>query len=232
MKPNRFKVAHNTQDWWGFTLQRGHVFGLYQPDPNRRGVCYVSGGEPDGKRRNRFIVYRQTANDVNPNYYRWTPVSIPVDCELGKLILTALDSSSYDHVSIPVDYTRVHREWQSMPDNINVERVTVVQRHAARTDTMEIQFINEKPRPNFPTFQHTRPEYSPQPPKQRIKECRPDSYTHEQYRTIQATDCTVKIWADAIKAQKAAHREQWIREWMRSDSAAAERIYNLLYGEA
>lgn len=93
MVDGRIRIAGHTQPWWGFTLQRGHAYGLY------RGICYVSGAEPDPNKAGNIIVYRQKKDKANVDYYRWSRTSIPADCQLGQLILEAIASSPYDRVT-------------------------------------------------------------------------------------------------------------------------------------
>lgn len=239
MKPNNFKVAHNTQDWWGFTLQRGHVFGLYKPDPDKRGVCYVSGGEPDSKHKNCLIAYQQTAQKQTPDCYQWNPVSVHVNSVLGRYILDALRSSPYDAVSIPVDYQRIQREWQPMPENYAVKEPVqdkngmyiVGNARVYRKPAATVQHMQGKPRPNFPTFQSKRPEYTPRPPKTKTMSYMADSHTTEEYKAITAASETADLWA---KNAAAMHKAKWIEKFLaeskgKKDAAAAENIYSRLY---
>lgn len=240
MKPNNFKVAHNTQDWWGFTLQRGHVFGLFKPDPDKRGVCYVSGGEPDSKHKHCLIAYQQTANKQTPDCYQWNPVSVHVNSTLGRIILETLRTSPYDCVSIPVDYQRINREWKAMPENYAIAVPKQDENglyclpggaRVYRKPAESVQYKEGKSRPNFPTFRDQRPEFSPKLPKARVVSHMADSHTDEEYKAITAANETVDLWA---KNAAAMHKAKWIERFMeeskgKKDYAAAENIYNRLY---
>lgn len=93
MVDGRIRIANNTQPWFGFTLQRGHAYGLYL------GVCYVSGAEPDPSKAGNIIVYRQKKDKDNVDYYRWSRTSISACCQLGRLIMAAISESPYGCVT-------------------------------------------------------------------------------------------------------------------------------------
>lgn len=82
------------------------------------------------------------------------------------------------------------------------------------------------------TFYSRLPASSPKPQPVRARSYMADTHTVEEYHAITVSSYTNDLWSDAAKAQKAAHKERWIREFMQKDYAAAERIYDLLYGEA
>lgn len=94
MKEGVFKIAHNTQPWWGFTLQRGHAYGLY------RGVCYVSAAEPSETEKGKIVVYKQSRTK---DFYRWSRQTIHRESELGHLIVDAICASPYDGVTFRED---------------------------------------------------------------------------------------------------------------------------------
>lgn len=97
MKDGVFKIAKNTQPWWGFTLRQGHIFGMYS------GVCYVSAAVADEKRPGRVLARRCR---ITKNCYRWETVSVSCQSELGRLILDAKNRSPYKGVKLPPEYVK------------------------------------------------------------------------------------------------------------------------------
>lgn len=152
MRDGKFKIAKNTQNWWGFTLQRGHAFGLY------KGVCYVSAAEPDTYTAKNIVVYRQKKDKANVDYYRWSRTSIPADSELGKLIRDVLANSPYDGVQFRPERHQTAANWKPMPDNYKPNKME--QERQTR-----LQYDDTPWRPGFPTFQTRRPETTPKLPR-------------------------------------------------------------------
>ena len=157
MKPNNFKIAKNTQEWWGFTLQRGHAFGLYQPEVYKRGTCYVSGGEPDSRHMNCIVAYKRLEH--NPNYYRWEAVSVFVGSDLGRLILQTLKDSPYDGVIFRPERSQAVSHWKPMPANYQQKKGLRKEFHPV--DGIPCKYDSTPWRPNFPTFQTRRPDTTP-----------------------------------------------------------------------
>lgn len=99
MKDGKFRVAHNTQPWFNFTLQRGHIFGQYE------GLRYVSACEPDPRNDERIIVYQ---SDDAPALNRWRKLSIHKCCALGFIIRKVHRESPYPCVTFPVPTTNTN----------------------------------------------------------------------------------------------------------------------------
>lgn len=85
----KFRVAKGPFSWLDFSIQKGHIFGLYE------GVCYVTGLEPDKRDTNKIFVYKQQRTSDGSI---WHKVSIPSGCELGKLLRAARANSPIQEV--------------------------------------------------------------------------------------------------------------------------------------
>lgn len=181
MRNKKIKIARNTQNWWGFTLQRGHAFGLYD------GICYVSGGEPCPKKVGNILVYKQIPDRANLGHYYWQEISIPDKSELGSLMLNALYASPYENVSFLEPRFDTHNEWRQMSRYKQAapkERKPAQMKHTSSVwDKRQAELrtygeAEKKPPemcyhdirkwcPNFPTFRSRRAEYKPIPPAPR-----------------------------------------------------------------
>ncbi len=76
----KFRVAKGPFPWFDFSIQKGHIFGLYE------GVCYVSGLEPDKRTAGRIFAYKQQRT---PDGSIWHKISISAGSKLGKLLRAA-----------------------------------------------------------------------------------------------------------------------------------------------
>lgn len=94
MKDGKIKISHRQQDWWGFTLQQGHAFGLFQ------GVCYVSAAVPDPNRHNHIIMYKKIRGK---NYDRWTAISIPRHAAVAQAFIDAIIESPFAGVTFKAE---------------------------------------------------------------------------------------------------------------------------------
>lgn len=154
MKNGKFKIAHNVQEWWGFTLQRGHAFGMYD------GVCYVSSGQPDDKLRDHIRVYEQ----IKPmpgravDAYRWRSVPVLADSDLGQIILLTLRNSPYDGLSQRQDHFRANPRWTRVPGG-----------HVEQTTGKPYYLGDPGWKEHFPTFREKRPTTMPRLPRQGVQ---------------------------------------------------------------
>ena len=85
------KIAHNRQNWNGFDLVRGHVYGIVD------GVMIVSGGQPASE--GHITVYGRVQRSKDT--YEWVEGEIWVCSPLAEQILTALSESPYHGVQFP-----------------------------------------------------------------------------------------------------------------------------------
>lgn len=152
MKNKKVRIAQHVQDWWDFTLQPGHAFGLYN------GTCYVTAGEPDPNKIGFFLMYKQTPDRANLGRYNWPQISVREDSEIGQLFLAALFASPYNGVDAKIPKYRPHTNWRQVPQ----QYVRANKRYGK-----DCWYSDKTWYPNFPTFRSRRAEYKPIPPAPR-----------------------------------------------------------------
>lgn len=209
MKKDKMRIATCRQEWFGFSLVRGHAFGRYN------GVCYVSGGEPCPRFKGNIIVYQhsQTANS-----HRWRKASVHVESDIGRVIIDALTRSPYDGVDFQEERFDVSTNWKPMPGNYRPadrrvhrgKRMTedqcrnnaAIERRLAGAKC----FYDDTPwRPGFPTFRDHRPDTTPKLREEKAGRAMPAQYDVDGHVAHAETVC---IWAAAMEAYKAGTAER------------------------
>jgi len=79
----RVAVSEN-KDWYGFHIQRGHIFGT-----TLAGIRFVTALRPIGKKGNVFKVYLHDPR-WNRDKNEWRPYIADATSEIGKLCLAVL----------------------------------------------------------------------------------------------------------------------------------------------
>lgn len=113
-KGNSFSIAKNAQKWHGFTLNRGHIFGVF------RGGYYVSTGEIVEFRKDKFgnrtAVYQLYYERGTADNYKWYGSKISERTELGKLIAATAAKKQPGVSYKPMKFG----EWKQSMRNSNV----------------------------------------------------------------------------------------------------------------